>query len=274
MGSLKLNLAAVMVASFGASFAYAADIGSLPLDPDPAPINQPVELGTGWYLRGDAAFAKDSMPKISADLNLLPNTATRNAWDVGFGGGYKFNNWFRADVTYDYFAGRKTNGTGGAIQCPDKYVILTLVNQTCSVYGATRTHRWATLANGYLDLGSWSGISPYVGAGIGFSHMDAAGNVNYFNPNGSAYSRTLTNPTTLTTTTYKYDQTVRSKSYQIAWALMAGVTVDVAEHTSIDFGYRYVNLGNSKGVLASTGTTLSKTMTEQQIRVGLRYMID
>ena len=52
------------------------------------------------------------------------------------------------------------------------------------------------------------------------------------------------------------------------------MTVDVATHTQLDIGYRYLNLGTSKGVLASTGATYSKSMTEHQFRAGIRYMID
>lgn len=277
MRSLKLSLAALLATTLVVPFAHAADLGQLPLDPGPAVDQQLHELGTGWYLRGDGAYTKDMLPKISSDLNLLPNSPSRNSWDLGLGGGYKFNNWFRTDATFDYLGPRKAHGVGGAIQCPDKYSLVapfTLSNQTCGVDQSTSVHRFAALANGYLDLGQWSGITPYVGAGVGITHMTTAGAVSYTNPDGTAYSRTLLNPTTNVTTTYKYDQSTHGKSYQIAWALMTGVSVDVAAHTAIDLGYRYLNLGSSKGVLASTGTTYSKNMTEHQFRAGIRYMID
>ena len=277
MGSLKLIVAATLITGLGVPLARAADMG-MPLDPVPAQAEQMVELGTGWYLRGDVAFTKDMLPKISSDLNLIPDAPSRNSWALGIGGGYKFNNWFRADATFDYLGPRKANGIGGAITCPDKYTGVAptaILNfQTCGVGESVRVHRFATLANGYLDLGSWSGISPYVGAGIGMSHSVTSGSVNYYNPAGTAYTRTLTNPNTLVTTTYKYDVSTRSKQYQLAWALMGGVTVDVAAHTQLDLGYRYINLGMSKGLVASTGVTFSRSMTEHQFRAGIRYMID
>lgn len=277
MGSLKMIVAATLITGLCAPFARAADM-AMPLDAAPAPVDQMVELGTGWYLRGDVAFTKDTMPKISSDLNLVPDVSTRNSWALGLGGGYKFNSWLRADATFDYLGGRKANGLGGSITCPDNYTGVApgavLNYQNCGVVQATRIHRFATLANGYLDLGSWSGLSPYIGAGIGMSHMVTSGSVNYLNPDGTAYSRTLTNPNTLVTTTYRYDVSTRAKQYQLAWALMGGVTVDVAPHAQLDIGYRYLNLGMSKGVLASTGTVFSKSMTEHQIRAGIRYMID
>ena len=280
MGSLKLTLAAAMFSLLVAPAANAADLGPSPLDPGPGSPAPLVELGTGWYLRGDAAFSRDSIPQISSDLTA-PNVIRRNGWDVGLGGGYKFNNWFRTDATYDYLNGITKNGRGGSIQCPDKYsvpvapALPVLINQTCGVNQATRIHRWAALANGYLDLGTWSGLSPYVGAGIGFSHLDTSGSVTYTNPNGTSYTRTLTDGSTPpVTTTYFYDKTLRNKTYQLAWALMAGVSVDVAEHTSLDFGYRYLNLGTAKSVSSAAGSYVSKSITEQQFRVGIRYMID
>jgi hypothetical protein len=47
--------------------AWAADLAE-PVEegvPAAAPM---VELGTGWYLRGDVSFARDNTPRISYDL--------------------------------------------------------------------------------------------------------------------------------------------------------------------------------------------------------------
>ncbi len=102
---LMIVLASALGAAIGVSALpaklYAADLDSTDFGEPPAPP-QPVEFGTGWYIRGDAAFAMDSLPEISP-LGFFPdNSGLRNTYSLGFGGGYKFNNWFRTDVTLDY----------------------------------------------------------------------------------------------------------------------------------------------------------------------------
>ena len=52
--------------------------------------------------------------------------------------------------------------------------------------------------------------------------------------------------------------------HTFAFALMAGVAIDVFDHTKLDIGYRYLNDGRFQGA----------TMYYHQVRAGLRYMID
>jgi opacity protein-like surface antigen len=62
--------------------------------------------------------------------------------------------------------------------------------------------------------------------------------------------------------------------YQFAWALMAGVSVAVAEHVQLDAGYRFLNLGTISGISSVIGTTVTQRAVANEVRVGLRYMID
>ena len=45
---------------------------------------------------------------------------------------------------------------------------------------------------------------------------------------------------------------------------MGGIAIDVYDHTKLDIGYRYLHLGDVLGANLST----------QEVRAGLRYMID
>jgi opacity protein-like surface antigen len=47
---------------------------------------------------------------------------------------------------------------------------------------------------------------------------------------------------------------------------MAGFSVDVFDHTKLDIGYRYLNQGSVPG---GTGV-----LSSQEVRAGLRYMVD
>lgn len=250
---LMIVLASALGAAIGVSALpvrlYAADLDSTDFGEPPAPA-QPVEFGTGWYIRGDAAFAMDSLPEISP-LGFFPdNSGLRNTYSLGFGGGYKFNNWFRTDVTLDW-----RDPLSASDSATSTYA-----------YGT----RWDALTNGYVDLGTWSGFSPYVGAGVGV----AWGQAKYYTKD-TIFSCTQHG----TVTCFEQNTPIN-----LAWALMAGFSYQIFPHAFLDVGYRYLNLGNYSfydnsvlsgfQAIAPSGTTASKAAHVQEIRFGIRYMID
>ncbi len=48
----------------------------------------------------------------------------------------------------------------------------TITPQTCVGHSDSEIHRWDLLANGYLDLGTWDGFTPYIGAGAGVTRAN------------------------------------------------------------------------------------------------------
>ena len=93
--------ATLLTALFGALLAPASQAADMPFpveEPPPA-MEGPVEWGSNWYLRGDLGLARTSPTTLNGVT--LSNTMPNN-WTIGLGGGYKFNDWFRADVTVDY----------------------------------------------------------------------------------------------------------------------------------------------------------------------------
>jgi opacity protein-like surface antigen len=121
------------------------------------------------------------------------------------------------------------------------------------------------LANVYVDLGTWSSVTPYVGAGVGLSFGHYSTSSTYIQGNGSSYNVSYTSQGG-STTTEDFDRTGSGTYYNFAWALMSGVGIDVYSHTKLDIGYRYLNLGKISGI--------SGTLYSNEVRVGLRYMID
>lgn len=67
---------------------------------------------------------------------------------------------------------------------------------------------WDMMANAYVDLGNYYGFTPYLGAGLGFANVRYSIDTAYGN--------------------YKTDD-----DYRLAWALMAGVGIDVASTSSL-----------------------------------------
>ncbi len=77
---------------------------------------------------------------------------------AGLGIGYQFNNWFRADVTGEYRGGTTFRGL-------DTYSA-----RRANDYHGTKSE-WLFLANAYIDLGTWWCVTPFIGAGIGYSQQ-------------------------------------------------------------------------------------------------------
>lgn len=235
----------------GAVPAIAADLPAAPLLES---FGQPpvVELGSGWYLRGDITYSKtnDRDVKMSGRVLNTPVAFTHarldDGWQAGGGFGYKFLNWLRADVTVDYrfpTTFRDTaNFPNGAVS-----------------YDHTRIGGFTGLVNGYVDLGTWSGISPYLGAGIGVSNIKT----DHFW--SSPYMLGQPGPGTL----------LQGKSdYSLAWALMGGVAVNITDGLLIDIGYRYMNIKDAKLVEDGVNDVRMKDLSSHEVRVGFRYMID
>jgi opacity protein-like surface antigen len=100
------------------------------------------------------------------------------------------------------------------------------------------------LLNGYFDLGNWSGITPYVGAGIGFANNDL-----------SSYSSKVSCLTVTCSSAFSQAAVAHEGGTKtnLAWALMAGAAVDIGKGLKLDLGYRYLRVGENKTDLDNAG---------------------
>jgi opacity protein-like surface antigen len=119
------------------------------------------------------------------------------------------------------------------------------------------------LFNAYWDMGTHSGFTPYIGAGIGFS----------WNQLRRVHNSTYLNCATCS------DASGADKVHDItlAYALTAGVSYDMGRSTYLDFNYRYVWIEGTDVEMAigTTNHTVSiGDLTEHQLRAGIRYVID
>ncbi len=255
--------------------AEAADLASffgLQQQNDPAEPTQPVEFGTGWYIRGDTAYAEDSLPGISPALQAITSGRQPN-FNADLGFGYKINDWIRTDIVADYWLPTKSQGDGPGIQCVTQLngtppIPAQTVFDTCTPHGNSSIQRLDALANVYVDIGTWSGFTPYVGGGLGMSRLQVTNDVNYFMSNGLPYHISTDG------FFFNFDRSSDSMRYQFASALMAGVSYQINPELYLDVGYRYINLGTINGLQDANGNSISKTMDAHEARIGLRYMID
>ena len=85
----------------------------------------------------------------------------------------------------------------------------------------------AVMANAYYDLGTWAGVTPFVGAGLGAAYtgplrLPLFGGVRWL---GIAAGR---------------------GQWGFAWALMAGLAYQVTPSLTLEASYRYLGLGNAR----------------------------
>lgn len=267
-GIAALGLVASPVAVLAADLAV-----DYPAIEAPEPMALPA--AGGWYLRGDIGYKAYSAPKgsmsnpayggdgtvgsspyLSNGLDQMIGESMGNAADIGYGVGYKFNDYLRADLTLDYETPAQIRGS---LWCEDP--------APCGTTGQYLDSERAKVAaltgllNGYVDIGTYAGFTPYVGAGAGVSYLMTS-NVRSSNKD--------------TTTGYNPSG---DNTWNFAWALMAGVSYAFNQNLSLDLGYRYLNLGEARtGFVTDAHGEATRmkydNIQAHEVRLGLRYMLN
>ena len=142
------------------------------------------------------------------------------------------------------------------------------VYDDCTPHGNSEIQRLDALANLYVDLGTWSGFTPYVGGGLGVSRIQITSDTNWYMSNGLPYHITTDG------FYFNWDRSIDLIRYQFAWALMAGVSYAITPELALDVGYRYINLGTISGIQDATGNSYTKVVDAHEVRLGLRYLFD
>jgi opacity protein-like surface antigen len=281
MGSFKALTFASVVALASIQTAKAADLLPPP-PPIEAPLRGPVIEESGFYMRADAGLSNTNMSGLRSTFGDGSTFATLGATegnssigdpgilDLGFG--YQINSWLRADLTGEYrsavnytsnnsyaWGTTGTNNTlcttGSGISCGDSY--------------AATLKTGLVLANGYLDMGTWYGFTPYVGAGVGTAIYQVTG-----------LKDTGTIPTASSGTLTSFGYGANHSGMNFAFAGMAGVSYHIMPNLLLDVGYRYVDMGTiNTGVISCNNLngchyeTQHFRLTSNDIRVGLRWMM-
>ena len=248
------------IASLAASAARAADY---PQPPPPQVIIQPpvIEEFSAWYLRGDIGFTNQRVGSLS---NALEGNNSFQNVGIGFdasplfgiGVGYYFNDWLRFDLTGEYRSKANFHGT---------QVITSGGSTITDEYTASKSE-WLFLLNGYVDLGTWAGVTPFVGAGVG----TARNTISSFQDictvcagGGVAFGDT-------------------ASKWNFAWALHAGLAYKVTKNFTIELAYRYVDLGDAASgdlyTYLGTNNIVNPMefhhLTSHDIKLGLRFNLD
>ena len=251
------TLALAAVASFAAmNGARSAD---MPLAPPPPDFS-------GWYLRGDIGFTNQSVNSLF-NTNYSGYLSVSNI-DKGFdaaplfglGIGYTINNWLRVDVTGEYrgkanFQGMDVGALPGGGFASDRYV--------------GSKSEWLVLLNGYVDLGTWWNITPFVGAGVGMSRNTIS--------NFGDFSTCINSLACSGADAYANS----ASKWNFAWALHAGLAYQIWRNATIELSYRYVDLGDARSgdLIVFDGTNNFYNpmefnhLTSHDVRLGMRFLL-
>jgi opacity protein-like surface antigen len=278
MGSLKtLVLAGAMFAG-ATAVVSAADIGRPPIGLPPAPVAAPIAEASGWYLRGDVGVGQLNGKTEIRDVNVGVTRGSSEDFGsyafVGAGVGYQFNSWLRADITAEY-------RTKSRFEFTDRYCF----PGAGGVCGVTPPYTdgfnrisgnissMVFLANAYLDLGTWNGLTPFIGAGVGFANHRFSGG---YDQGGTVVTQVAPAPQIGFATGGTIGNATKTN---FAWAVMAGVGYEVNERLKLELGYRYLNMGKiQSGPSNCFGapcnyTVTAKNLDAHEVKLGMRWML-
>jgi opacity protein-like surface antigen len=265
MGRLKaLILTAGVAAAAAASPAFAADLLPPPPMLEPPP---PAPEFSGWYLRGDVGVAinefdsfRPSLAPANANGGAAPaiGVAFASIADSGIidaGVGYQFNSWLRADLTGEY-------RTQANYRVGEVYTAFCAAGPVCLDSYNAGVSTALFMANGYVDLGTWYGLTPYVGAGLGAAFHKYSG------------------LTDIGATPGAWGVAADKSQTNFAWAVMAGVGYNVTPNLKLELGYRYIDMGkvssNSIACVNDLGGCFYERHSYQSVahdlRIGFRYL--
>ena len=247
----------------------------------PPPVDGPEYTGAlaaagGWYIRGDLGYNASleiNKPELqtykggsSYSDNTFNSARLDGDYNLSAGAGYQFSDYLRSDLTMDYF---KADFDGKSISgkpCSGAQ----LPSTKCGYTHSDSLASLSFLGNAYVDLGTVWGLTPYVGAGAGVANVDWKGmsSSEYCVGNGCGNGKKD-----------KIEESGAMESWRFTYALMAGVSYDLAPHTKLDFGYRYANIagGSMAGfsdadqAKGAKGTKAKDDgMSRHEFRAGLR----
>jgi opacity protein-like surface antigen len=259
MGTSKSLFIGALASTLFSGVAYAADYIPPPIvDFEP---EYELEIGGNLYLRGYIGFTNQEVDEL--DPSRLGTAAVIDVLHAQFeagglvGGavGYRLNEWFRGDISAEYRMRTAFDGL-------DRYD--TTGDGTwdgTNDYSADKSEI-VLLANAFVDMGSYHGISPYAGAGVGVSYtmIDDMTDINVPNA-GVAFAGD-------------------NGEWSLAWALYAGLGFEVNDQLTLDLGYRYLHIGDAESgdVDPYTGGTvvspvLFNGISSHDVTLGFRYAL-
>lgn len=224
-----------------ACLAHAADEALLSA-PEVTISSEPVQ--TGPYLRADigiAAHRDDGSPDllITGGRSGFDDDRFDRPLSGSFGVGDRLTDILRADLTVDLFEGRFTGTSADAVGGTADY----------------RADMRATglMANGYVDLATLAGFTPYIGAGVGATYVD------WHDVSMSDVAGTFGRD--------------GEDSWRFTYALMAGASYDLTDRLKLDVSYRYSDIADGTMFTGAGERGRDDGLSRHEVRAGLRFSL-
>lgn len=157
----------------------------------------------------------------------------------------------------------------------------------CALSASASNRMYDGTANLFVDLGTFAGVTPYLGAGLGMVYSRNKALASARCANGSV-SETVSsggplpaNGTTSTTTTrtfncadttdhkfFEYDKA----NYNLVYSLSGGLSYQMSQNVALDVGYTFKSVpGMEYYAVSATDIEKRKGYDMHQVKVGLRY---
>ena len=242
MSKCKASFIGALMLVLTGTTAGAADLGgdyrgSLKDDP----YLEVSDYQRGWYLRGDIGFG------LSLDGDATDTIVEAGGADPFINQDFDDGWSIGGGIGYNLTRGFRIDATLDYRMEGD---VSALLPAPATLPDAAFTGELDTLVglvNLYYDLDMGHRITPYIGVGIGFAHHNLEG-----------------------------DDTDDSDT-SFAWAIMAGVDVDLRSNWKLDIGYRYLDMGDAQFDDRKNGVPAKdfrlEDLESHEIRVGLRYQL-
>jgi opacity protein-like surface antigen len=267
MVSVKLLLRVAAATTMLSTAAYAADLAPAY---QPQPVMMAPSVASGWYLRGDVGiglldYSEFDHSQTNAGFGWPPSwmIVQKDMQDTNiFGGGigYEINNFLRVDVTGEY-------RTKAAFKVTGSYTDFCGGGGTCFDINSGNYSAAVTMANIYVDLGTWWCLTPYIGAGVGgaFNTVSGVQDNGLISDGSQGFGYTNSD----------------NSAWSLAWNVQAGLTYNVSNSFKVDFSWRYLGLGSPVTAVVNCQNTPTcpgasytfKNMNSQDFRIGLRWML-
>lgn len=265
----------------------AKDYAGVPVPaPIPVPLYDPV-----WYFRIDAGVGMANAPDANESGHLFGegfagNSAvepfgTPDSWTTtdfeqyfawGIGVGYRWNNWFRADITGDTLREQKVN-IKGSESTQAALILGGVAAAGDTLDGFMEDHATlrggVVLINGYYDFNAYGAFRPYVGAGLGVAITEIA------RRNDTVESTTVLGSPSVTH--FSESNVSREQVATIAASVTLGTTYRISDITDLDFNYRYLYVNGPESTIKINGRDSNLEIEDthdHQLRAGLRFNVN
>ncbi len=261
-----------------------------------APERTFVEVGSGWYLRGDITASVNGSRIISGSYNTVTSEqeqlSFRDMIGFGVGAGYRFTNNLRADLNLGHYLSgeleRAAVSLNKAVDCPGlrlnpasgAWSPVTIDN--CSTYERAEYNTFALVGTGYYDLNPIGKFEPYVGAGLGIARVrwsEVTNGVICAPVSADVVGETCLGSGGVVpgvNEVYKHGEETNGTDYRMAYSVTAGFGYRIKQNMLLDLSYKFLGVGNTMGIAGGSSKasgTAKNGFGLHQINFGIRYEI-